>query len=112
MLSAWSENEYWATELMKFMVSDEMNMHYYEVAGEMPAQDHLLQEEVIADDALMAGFAEQATRGEPMPNIPEMTPVWEPMGDALQFIADGDDVEEVLQEAVQQIEEQISIMGN
>ena len=42
-----------------------------------------------------------------MPNIPEMAQVWEPMGDALIFISNGDNPQEVLEEAKMQIESDI-----
>jgi arabinogalactan oligomer/maltooligosaccharide transport system substrate-binding protein len=46
-----------------------------------------------------------------MPNIPQMQQVWEPMGSALQFIANGDNVADVLAEAKQQIEDNIAASG-
>ena len=42
-----------------------------------------------------------------MPNIPEMAQVWDPMGDALIFISNGDDPREVLEEAKSQIQTDI-----
>ncbi len=34
-------------------------------------------------------FEKQARHAEPMPNIPEMRQVWEPMGNASIFISNG-----------------------
>ncbi|GAK13640.1 LOW QUALITY PROTEIN: maltose/maltodextrin ABC transporter, substrate binding periplasmic protein MalE [Geomicrobium sp. JCM 19039] len=112
ILSPFSEEKYWAQDLMIFMTEDENNMEYYRVAGEMPAVTHLLEDPEIADDELMQGFAEQILNGSPMPNVPEMNQVWEPIGDALQFSAQGEDSEEVLEEAVDLIHENIATMGN
>ncbi|WP_096155177.1 MULTISPECIES: sugar ABC transporter substrate-binding protein [Bacillus] len=111
MLSSYSKNPEWATDLMKFMTNFENSMTYYEYAGEMPANQKALEDEKISGDAIIGAFAEQIQYGQPMPNIPQMSQVWEPMGNALQFIAGGDDVEEVLGEAVEDIEERIQASG-
>ncbi|MBB6450031.1 arabinogalactan oligomer/maltooligosaccharide transport system substrate-binding protein [Geomicrobium halophilum] len=112
VMSPYSEHQYWAQDLMLFMTEDENNMHYYREAGEMPAVEELLEDPEIADDELMQGFAEQTLNGEPMPNIPEIDQVWEASEDALQFISEGEDPEEVFDEAVDQIYENIEMMGN
>ncbi|GCD83830.1 maltose ABC transporter substrate-binding protein [Parageobacillus thermoglucosidasius] len=111
MLSAYSKNKEWATDLMKFITNEENSLHYYEVAGEMPANEKALTNEKIKNDPLISGFAEQIQYGEPMPNVPQMSQVWDPMGNALQFIAKGDNPKEVLKEAVKTIQDKISASG-
>jgi arabinogalactan oligomer/maltooligosaccharide transport system substrate-binding protein len=111
MLSAYSKNKEWATDLMKFITNEENSLHYYEVAGEMPANEKALTNEKIKNDPLISGFAEQIQYGEPMPNVPQMSQVWDPMGNALQFIAKGDNPKEVLQEAVKTIQDKIAASG-
>ncbi|MFD1739839.1 extracellular solute-binding protein [Bacillus salitolerans] len=111
MISSYSENQQWATDLLKFITNTENQMHYYEVAGEMPANQAALTDDKITNDPLMKGFAEQIAYGEPMPSIPQMQQVWDPMGNALTFIAQGDDVAEVLSEAVDIINEKIASSG-
>ncbi|WP_223700723.1 sugar ABC transporter substrate-binding protein [Sutcliffiella deserti] len=111
MLSSYSENQEWAIDLMKFTTNYDNAMKYYSAAGEMPALQEALDSDEIANDELIGAFAEQTQYGEPMPNIPQMQQVWDPMGSALQFIASGDDVGEVLSEAVQQIEDNIQASG-
>lgn len=111
MLSSYSENQEWAIDLMKFITKYDNAMKYYQAAGEMPALQEALDSEEIANDEIIGAFAEQTQFGEPMPNIPQMQQVWDPMGSALQFIANGDDVGEVLEEAVQQIEDNIAASG-
>ena len=106
LVNYYTENEYWATELALFMTNAESSETYYEVAGELPAHTA-----VEIEDELMAPIFAQTQNAHPMPNIPEMSQVWEPMGDALQFIQQGDDVQEVLDEAVEIIESDIAIMG-
>jgi arabinogalactan oligomer / maltooligosaccharide transport system substrate-binding protein len=111
MLSAYSKNKEWATDLMKFITNEENSLHYYEVAGEMPANEKALTNEKIKNDPLISGFAEQIQYGEPMPNVPQMSQVWDPMGNALQFIAKGDNPKEVLEEAVKTIQDKIAASG-
>src|SRR5699024_8016451 len=50
---------------------------------------------------------DQTENANPMPNIPEIAHVWEPMGDALIFISNEDDLQIVLEEAETQIESDI-----
>ncbi|PYZ97409.1 ABC transporter substrate-binding protein [Alteribacter lacisalsi] len=106
LVSEYSENHYWATELALFLTNAESSEHYFETAGELPAHTA-----VEIDDEFMSAVFDQSQVAEPMPNVPEMSQVWEPVADALQFISQGDDPQEVLDEAVEQIREQISIMG-
>lgn len=106
LVNYYTENEYWATELALFMTNEESSTTYYDVAGELPAHTA-----VEIEDEFMAPIFAQTQNAHPMPNIPEMSQVWEPVGDALQFIQQGDDVQEVLDEAVEIIESEISIMG-
>jgi arabinogalactan oligomer / maltooligosaccharide transport system substrate-binding protein len=77
----------------------------------MPANQAALTAEKITNDPLMKGFAEQIAFGEPMPSIPQMQQVWDPMGNALTFIANGDNVKDVLTEAVDIINEKIAASG-
>ncbi len=52
--------------------------------------------------------AVQSQRGVPMPNIPEMGQVWEPMAQALQLIAMGEqEPKPALDDAVKAIKENI-----
>lgn len=105
LVNYYSEAPYWATELALFMTNAENSELYFETAGELPAHTA-----VEIDDEFMEPIFEQTQYAEPMPNIPAMSQVWEPIGDALQFITDGDDAEEVLEEAVQQIYDQVQMM--
>lgn len=103
-VNSYSENIYWATNLALFITNQENSLTYYEVAGELPART-----DVTIDDALMNGILAQAEFAHPMPNIPEMSEVWEPAGDALTFISQGDDPREVLEEAVEDIKARIAL---
>lgn len=106
LVNFYTDHEYWATELALFITNEENSTTYFEVAGELPAHTA-----VEIDDEFMDPIFAQTQHAHPMPNIPEMSQVWEPLGDALQFVQQGDDVQEVLDEAVQNIEANISMMG-
>ena len=56
-------------------------------------------------------FVEQIANGIPMPNIPEMSAVWE-MDKAVDFIVQGDDPKSVLDEITGQIAAQIQTYGH
>ncbi|MFB4160998.1 extracellular solute-binding protein [Geomicrobium sp. JSM 1781026] len=111
VLSPFSDEDYWAQDLMHFITNDTNNMEYYRETNELPAVTHLLEDPEITDDPLIQGFAEQIQHGTAMPNTPEADQVWYPINDALQFIAEGQDIQEVLDEAVERIEENIEMMG-
>jgi len=106
LVNFYSDNQYWATELALFITNEASSTIYFETAGELPAHTA-----VNIEDPLMDAIFEQTQYAEPMPNIPEMSQVWEPIGDALTFISQGDDPQEVLDEAVEIIHSEISIMG-
>ncbi|MEQ6375445.1 extracellular solute-binding protein [Bacillaceae bacterium S4-13-58] len=108
MLSYYSENKEWATELMKYLTNTEEAINYFTTAGELPARNDSLEDPAITGDPIVAAFLEQASYGEPMPGIPQMQQVWDPANAALQFIANGDDPKEVLDEAVQIIQDNIA----
>ncbi|PRO64857.1 sugar ABC transporter substrate-binding protein [Alkalicoccus urumqiensis] len=104
LVNYYSENQYWATELALHITNQESSQTYFETAGELPAHTA-----VEVDDEFLAPIFDQTEYAEPMPNIPEMSQVWDPIAEALEFISQGEDPQEVLDEAVQQIEDQIAI---
>ncbi|WP_182201436.1 extracellular solute-binding protein [Paraliobacillus salinarum] len=111
LLSYYSENKEWAQDFMSYITNKENAMLYYDVAGEMPARVDSIDDPAIADDPIYSAFAEQATYGEPMPGVPAMQQVWDPINNALSFISKGEPVEEVLDEAVQTISDNIEASG-
>ena len=108
MISYYSEHKDWAKELALFITNEENADHYFEVAGELPANTDALEG---IEDPIYSAFAEQIEYGVPMPSTPEMAHVWEPMNNALQFLAEGEDAQEVLDEAVGHIESNIQSSG-
>lgn len=104
MLSYYSKNKYWAADLAKFLTNDKNSEHYYKVAGEMPPRPAVLD---AISDPIYQGFSKQIKSATPMPNVPEMQQVWQPINDGLTFISKGKDVKSVLDDAVKKIKQQI-----
>jgi len=111
MLSYYSEDKEWSEDLMAYLTNYDNSMTYYDVAGEIPARDDAMEDPIIADDPIFSAFAEQTQYGEPMPSVPAMQQVWDPINDALNFISKGEPVDEVLVEAVDAIHDQIESSG-
>ncbi|WP_170006692.1 sugar ABC transporter substrate-binding protein [Bacillus fonticola] len=101
--------QYWAADLAKFVSNEENSLLYFDIAGELPANSVALESEAVTSDELISAFAEQIQYGEPMPNNPEVQQIWEPINNALSFIAQGEPVEDVLNEAVEIIKTNIEI---
>lgn len=106
MMNEYTENEYWSLELLKFMTNQESSQY---VVDNM--QESVPRSDVESDNELLATFNEQTANAVPMPNIPEMAQVWEPMENALVFISQGEDVTEILEEAKANIEANIEAAG-
>ncbi len=105
-VSEYSESKYWATDLGLFMTNAVNSKSLFEEVKRLPARN-----DVDVENELYQGIQEQLQYAKPTPNIPAMAQVWEPMGDALVFITQGEDPKEVLKEAVAAIKEQISLLG-
>ncbi|WP_080873195.1 sugar ABC transporter substrate-binding protein [Oceanobacillus timonensis] len=106
MVNQYSENIDWAKELALFMTSEESSEIYFEHTQEIPAR-----EDIEMDSDLYEAFMVQLEQSEFMPNIPAASAVWDPMRDAMIFISNGEDVQEVLTETKEMIQDEIEIMG-
>lgn len=111
MLSAFSKNPEWATDLAAFITNAENSLQWFKETGETPPNLKTLNDPALTDDPLVSGFSEQIQHGMPFPNVPELSHVWEPMANALKFASEGQDVQAILDEAVKQIEERIEMAG-
>ncbi|WP_096187703.1 sugar ABC transporter substrate-binding protein [Evansella halocellulosilytica] len=105
LVSNYSDSTYWASQLALHLTTADSQAYYYEETGEIPARP-----DADIDSPYAEGFLEQSQTAIPMPNIPEMDQVWDAMEDSLQYNADGDEPEEVLNEAVEEIHEFIHMM--
>lgn len=98
-----------ATLLAQFASSEEMLLKRYEMTGQLPPKNSLLENDTIKQDEVAMAFLEQAQNAVPMPNIPEMQAVWGPMETAYTAIwNDGMDPKKALDAAYEQIEDAIS----
>jgi len=65
-------------------------------------------EAVAADNEIAKTFALSAADGQPMPNIPEMGSVWEPLGNQMNGLRNGKtDAETAMTQAAQQVREAV-----
>lgn len=104
MLSQYSEYPEAATDLAIYLTSEESLSQYYADTGEMPANSNILASDEFQEDPLLTGFATQLERARPFIPEPALSAVWDPMADALEFITNGEDVKQSLENAVEEIE--------
>ncbi|MEW9698202.1 extracellular solute-binding protein [Paenibacillus sp. SI8] len=94
----------------KFATSEEMLMKKFEISGQMPPRNSLLENDKIKSNAIVKGFLDQAKLSVPMPNIPEMNSVWEPVGNAFTAIwNENADPKKALDASVKQVKEAMSL---
>lgn len=109
-VNAYTEYPDAASLFAKFATSEEMLLKFYEQTGMLPPRTELLNNPTITNDEISAGFLTQAQYAVPMPNIPQMPSVWEPMAAALTGIwNEGTDPQQALDAAVKQIQDAIAI---
>lgn len=97
-----------ASLFAQFATSEEMLVKRFEMTGQLPPHTALLNNPIIKDDPVSAAFLAQAEHAVPMPNIPQMPVVWDPMGTALSVIWNEEkDPKEALDQAVIQIQDAI-----
>ncbi|MBP3038807.1 extracellular solute-binding protein [Bacillaceae bacterium Marseille-Q3522] len=107
-VTSFSKNQEWATKLVEWIANEENAKIRYEETGEIPPVKALMDDPVIAENEGARAVAIQSERAIPMPNIPEMAEVWEPMATALQLIAtDKLEPKAALDEAAATIEQNI-----
>lgn len=109
-LSSFSKNKEWATKLIEWITNEENAKIRYEETSEIPPVKSLIDDPIIAENEGAQAVAIQSQRAIPMPNIPQMAEVWEPMAQALQLIASGDsEPKDALDEAQSTITSQIEL---
>lgn len=111
MLSAFSKEVDWATDLAVFLTNAESSLEWFKATGETPPNLIALEDAAFTEDPLVVGFSEQTKYGKPFPNVAELSHVWDPMANALKFISEGENVQEVLDETVVQIQDLIKMSG-
>ncbi|MCH1626145.1 sugar ABC transporter substrate-binding protein [Ferdinandcohnia quinoae] len=108
-VNAYSKYPKAATLLAQFATSEEMLAKRFEITGQIPPHKALLENDALKADEYAMAFLEQAQSAVPMPNIPEMQTVWDPMGKAFVSIWNEEvDVKEILDAAAQQVKDAVA----
>ncbi|MEF3244476.1 MAG: maltose ABC transporter substrate-binding protein [Caldisericaceae bacterium] len=71
-----------AADFIKFMVSKDVEQKFFEKAKHIPSNVKV----DTSSDPIIGGFLEQMKTGVPMPIIPEMGAVWDPMQTAIDSV--------------------------
>jgi maltose-binding protein MalE len=112
LASAYSEKQEAALDFINFLGGTDSSVAIFEADRKVPARLSALQAEAVASNPHVATWAEQITYGEPMPNIAAMSQVWTPWGGAMDAIiptnAPDDQIQSLLDDAVEQIRENIA----
>ncbi|GIO15723.1 extracellular solute-binding protein [Cohnella xylanilytica] len=111
MLSKFSKNPEWASDFAAFLTNEENALDYFKQTGEVPPVKSVLNNPELTNDPLVSGFSQQIQYGIPFPTVPELDHVWDPMANALKFIAGGNDVQASLDDAVKQVQDKMKMAG-
>ncbi|KUK14860.1 sugar ABC transporter substrate-binding protein [Petrotoga olearia] len=109
MINSRSQNKAFAMEfIINYLATAEGIYQFYIADPRLPSRIDVSQ--IIEEQGgpvpaeIVAAFTESAAGGEPMPNIPAMQSVWQPMNDALNNIINGTQTpEDALNDAVSKI---------
>lgn len=108
MVASNAKNAAFAQEFINSGVNSEEAMTtLYEEANLPPALTSL-QESIAADDPDTALFAEAANKAAPMPALPAMAAVWEPLGKAYSAIVGGADPAKTMKDTGKTIQDAIN----
>ena len=104
LLNEFSQNKSDAANFAKWLTRPDAQIKLAQQSGRIPTSQAAAAE--VADDPIISGFIQAYEGAEPMPNIPEMGNVWQPMADALAVLLESQnsDPAKVLGSAVAQIE--------
>ncbi|MBA2133473.1 extracellular solute-binding protein [Capillibacterium thermochitinicola] len=110
-ISAFSNQKEEALKFIQWLTSKENSFKHYQDTSIIPSREDVLSMPEFQQNKTIQAFAIQATRSIPMPNIPEMREVWDPMANAITFVLrNNQKPEEVLPICVEQIKEGIAMM--
>lgn len=97
MVASGAQNKAFAQEFITNGVNTEDAMKTLFDLAKLPPAMTSVQEQVKDEDTAL--FAEAANRADPMPAIPEMSAVWEPLGKAYAAIVAGADPAKTMSDA-------------
>mgnify|MGYP002348874562 CR=1 FL=1 len=113
MLNRFAKNPEPATKFMLFMNNKENQVKIYKALNRIPARIDALESPEVQSDKKIMGFYLSAKNGIPLPSLPVMSSVWDPMVQSLTLITtekrDNPDkfIEDQLNTAVKRIQNNI-----
>lgn len=104
LLNEFSQNKADAANFAKWITRPDAQVALAESSTRIPTSQEAAA--AVSEDPIIAGFVAAYENAEPMPNIPEMGNVWQPMADALTVLLENEnsDPSQVLSGAVSQIQ--------
>lgn len=89
-----------------FASTKEAQLKNFEITGAIPANTEAANDPLVTSDEIVKGFLDQFEQSTPMPAIPEMGNVWDPIASAFSEVwNNGVDAKTALDNAVQQIKD-------
>lgn len=108
-VSAYSKYPNAAKLFARFASTREAQLLNYELTGAVPTHKEAAQHPDIQNDEIASAFYKQFSNSHSAPSIPEVGNIWVPMDAAMVDIWDGNDVQQVLDRAVNQINDAIAL---
>ncbi|MBT2688995.1 extracellular solute-binding protein [Bacillus sp. ISL-47] len=104
-----SKNPDWSQKFVEYITNEENAKKRFELTGEIPPLKSLMEDpEFVQNNEGAAAVMEQSQYAVPMPSVPEMAEVWDPMKKAVETIVTGkSEAKPALDNAVKTIEQQI-----
>lgn len=87
-VNRYSKNTRQAWDLVRYL-STHLPMPLYNASGRVPVLKSAANNKRVRANAVTKAVIQASNQGEPMPNIPAMSVVWEPMGDQLSLLVQG-----------------------
>ncbi|MCL4514204.1 MAG: extracellular solute-binding protein [Firmicutes bacterium] len=110
-ISNFSKQKEEALKFLRWLTNKENSYLQYKETAIIPTRADVISMPEFQKDKDLRAFAIQASRGVPMPSIPEMPRVWTPMENGLKMIMQNQAApEDVLRQAVEQIKSDIKDM--
>lgn len=107
-VSSKSQNQQKTWELLKYL-SENVSKKALDLSARIPVRKDILDDPSFKDNKIAAAIAEEASYGEPMPNIPAISAFWTPMGNNLKLLTSGKSApDKVAKDVVDQIKQGIA----
>lgn len=107
--NAYGENTEAALDFIAYATSTPAALELYKGFVKAPVRTSAAQDPAVTSNPNIAVWAEQASTGVPMPNIPAMTSVWEPWEDAVDQIIPQNLPDDQIQPILEQTAEEIAL---